>query len=65
MGIVENFGVEIIYVIFLEVTYLTYFNFSRYACSLLREDMKQIVITLDSLDIDALEKQGIKRSLQR
>ncbi|KAL0014318.1 hypothetical protein SO802_001387 [Lithocarpus litseifolius] len=37
----------------------------RYACSLLREDMKQIVITLDSPDIDALERKGIKRPLQR
>ncbi|KAK4603667.1 hypothetical protein RGQ29_012256 [Quercus rubra] len=33
-----------------------------YACSLLREDMKQIVITLDSPDIDALEKQGDKEA---
>ena len=58
MGIEENFGVEIIYVIFLGVTYFNYFNFSRYACSLLTEDMKQIVITLDSPDIAALENQG-------
>ena len=65
LGIEENFGVEIIYVIFLEVTYLTYFNFSRYACSLLREDMKQIVITLDSPDIDALEKQGDKEVIAK
>ena len=65
MGIEENFGVEIIYVIFLGVTYFNYFNFSRYACSLLREDMKQIVITLDSPDIDALEKQGDKEAIAK
>ena len=58
LGIVENFGAGIIYVIFLEDSYFNYFNFSRYACSLLREDMKQIVITLDSPDIAASENQG-------
>ena len=57
MGIVENFGAGIIYVIFLEDSYFNYFNFSRYACSLLTEDMKQIVITLDSPDIAASENQ--------
>ncbi|WCJ20979.1 ATPase E1-E2 type family protein / haloacid dehalogenase-like hydrolase family protein [Euphorbia peplus] len=31
-----------------------------YACSLLRQEMKKIIITLDSLDIEALEKQGDK-----
>ncbi|XP_030953945.1 probable phospholipid-transporting ATPase 8 [Quercus lobata] len=36
-----------------------------YACSLLREDMKQIVITLDSPDIDALEKQGDKEAIAK
>ena len=65
LGIEENFGVEIIYVIFLGVTYFNYFNFSRYACSLLREDMKQIVITLDSPYIDALEKQGDKEAIAK
>ncbi|KAK7833496.1 putative phospholipid-transporting atpase 8 [Quercus suber] len=36
-----------------------------YACSLLREDMKQIVITLDSPDIDSLEKQGDKGAIAK
>lgn len=36
--------------------------FYRYACSLLRQDMKQIVITLDSPDIIAIEKQGDKNA---
>ncbi|KAK7271671.1 hypothetical protein RJT34_27761 [Clitoria ternatea] len=34
-----------------------------YACSLLRQDMKQIVITLDSPDIIALEKEGDKEAI--
>ncbi|XP_073221222.1 probable phospholipid-transporting ATPase 8 isoform X2 [Cicer arietinum] len=34
-----------------------------YACRLLRQDMKQIVITLDSPDIISLEKQGNKEAL--
>ncbi|KAF5739621.1 putative phospholipid-transporting ATPase 8-like [Tripterygium wilfordii] len=33
-----------------------------YACSLLRQGMKLIVITLDSPDIEALEKQGDKEA---
>ncbi|KAF5457253.1 hypothetical protein F2P56_021367 [Juglans regia] len=36
-----------------------------YACSLLRQDMKQIIITLDSPDIDALEKQGDKEAIAK
>ncbi|CAJ1946717.1 unnamed protein product [Sphenostylis stenocarpa] len=36
-----------------------------YACSLLRQDMKQIVITLDSPDILYLEKQGDKQALAK
>ncbi|KAK7266090.1 hypothetical protein RIF29_18730 [Crotalaria pallida] len=36
-----------------------------YACSLLRQDMKRIVITLDSPDILSLEKQGDKESLEK
>nr|ACZ74715.1 E1-E2 type truncated ATPase [Phaseolus vulgaris] len=36
-----------------------------YACSLLRQDMKQIVITLDSSDILYLEKQGDKQALAK
>ncbi|XP_020234713.1 probable phospholipid-transporting ATPase 8 isoform X2 [Cajanus cajan] len=36
-----------------------------YACSLLRQDMKQIVITLDSPDILSLEKQGDKNALAK
>ncbi|RZB45876.1 putative phospholipid-transporting ATPase 8 isoform B [Glycine soja] len=36
-----------------------------YACSLLRQDMKQIVITLDSPDILSLEKQGDKEALSK
>ncbi|RZC72006.1 hypothetical protein C5167_035157 [Papaver somniferum] len=35
----------------------------RYACSLLREEMQQIVITLDTPEISALEKQGDKEAL--
>ncbi|KAJ4831513.1 putative phospholipid-transporting ATPase 8 [Turnera subulata] len=34
-----------------------------YACRLLREEMKQILITLDSPDIEALEKQGDKDAI--
>lgn len=40
-------------------------SFYRYACSLLRQDMKQIVITLDSPDIVSLEKQGDKEALAK
>uniref|UniRef100_A0A2P2MIH8 Phospholipid-transporting ATPase n=1 Tax=Rhizophora mucronata TaxID=61149 RepID=A0A2P2MIH8_RHIMU len=36
-----------------------------YACSLLREEMKQIFITLDSPDIEALEKQGNKEEISK
>nr|XP_048328827.1 probable phospholipid-transporting ATPase 8 isoform X2 [Ziziphus jujuba var. spinosa] len=36
-----------------------------YACSLLRQDMKQIIITLDSPDIIALEKQGDKEAVAK
>ncbi|KAL6520255.1 putative phospholipid-transporting ATPase 8 [Orobanche minor] len=36
-----------------------------YACSLLREDMKQIVITLDSSEINELEKQGDKETVAK
>ncbi|KAL2505179.1 putative phospholipid-transporting ATPase 8 [Abeliophyllum distichum] len=36
-----------------------------YACSLLREDMKQIVITLDSPEINDLEKQGDKEAIAK
>ncbi|KAL4653452.1 hypothetical protein ACB092_01G304400 [Castanea dentata] len=36
-----------------------------YACSLLREDMKQIVITLDSPDIAALENQGDRDAIAK
>ncbi|KAJ4961095.1 hypothetical protein NE237_021005 [Protea cynaroides] len=36
-----------------------------YACSLLREGMKQIVITLDTPDIIALEKQGDKEAIAK
>ncbi|KAI4350690.1 hypothetical protein L6164_005120 [Bauhinia variegata] len=36
-----------------------------YACSLLRQDMKQIVINLDSSDILSLEKQGDKEALAK
>lgn len=39
--------------------------FYRYACSLLRQDMKKIVITLDSPDILSLEKQGDKEALAK
>lgn len=47
---------------FQEVTYYNECKFCRYACSLLRQDMKQIVITLDSPDIIATEKQGDKEA---
>jgi hypothetical protein len=61
---IENFVLEkYIYVNFLEVTFCHYFNCPRYTCSLLRQDMKKIVITLDSPDIDALEKQGDKDAI--
>uniref|UniRef100_A0A1D1ZCM1 Phospholipid-transporting ATPase n=1 Tax=Anthurium amnicola TaxID=1678845 RepID=A0A1D1ZCM1_9ARAE len=36
-----------------------------YACSLLREGMKQIVITLDSPEIKALEKEGDKDDISK
>ncbi|KAK4417773.1 putative phospholipid-transporting ATPase 8 [Sesamum alatum] len=36
-----------------------------YACSLLREDMQQIVITLDSPEINDLEKKGDKEAVAR
>ncbi|XP_057482222.1 probable phospholipid-transporting ATPase 8 [Actinidia eriantha] len=36
-----------------------------YACSLLRQGMKAIVITLDSPDINALEKQGDKEAIAK
>jgi phospholipid-translocating ATPase len=36
-----------------------------YACSLLREGMKQILVTLDSSDIEALEKQGDKEAVAK
>lgn len=37
----------------------------RYACSLLRQEMKQIVITLDEPDIKALERQGDKEAIDK
>ncbi|KAL0351013.1 UNVERIFIED_CONTAM: putative phospholipid-transporting ATPase 8 [Sesamum radiatum] len=36
-----------------------------YACSLLREDMQQIVITLDSSEINDLEKKGDKEAVAK
>ncbi|KAA8530237.1 hypothetical protein F0562_004946 [Nyssa sinensis] len=36
-----------------------------YACSLLRQEMKQIVITLDSPDINALEKEEDKETIAK
>lgn len=36
-----------------------------YACSLLRQGMKQVVITLDSQDIDVLRKQGDKEAIAK
>ncbi|CAK9154288.1 unnamed protein product [Ilex paraguariensis] len=36
-----------------------------YACSLLRQGMQQIVITLDSPDIKALEKEGDKEAIEK
>lgn len=37
--------------------------FCRFACSLLRQGMKQIIITLESPDIIALEKEGNKDAI--
>lgn len=60
--------------IFLQITYYSYFKFFvtnsfckfyRYACSLLRQDMKQIVISLDLPDINALSKQGNKEAVEK
>lgn len=34
-----------------------------YACSLLREEMKQIIVSLDSVDMHALEKEGDKDAI--
>ena len=39
--------------------------FFRYACHLLRQDMRQIVITLDAPDIIAIEKQGDKEAVAK
>lgn len=36
-----------------------------YACQLLRKCMKQIVITLDTQDIDALKKEGEKNAIEK
>ncbi|XP_021649489.2 probable phospholipid-transporting ATPase 8 isoform X2 [Hevea brasiliensis] len=36
-----------------------------YACSLLRQEMKQIIITLDTPEIEALEKQGDKDAVSK
>ena len=47
---------------------VAYYNLDvsdRYACSLLRQGMKPIVITLDSPDINALEKQGDKEAIAK
>ena len=44
---------------------MRYYIFYRYACSLLRQEMKQIVITLDSPDMEALEKQGDKENIMK
>lgn len=38
---------------------------SRYACSLLRQGMKQITITLETADIVALEKANDKEALAK
>ena len=65
IGYSRKFGAGIIYIIFLEDSYFNYFNFSRYACKLLTEDMKQIVITLDSPDIAALEKRKDEEAIAK
>ena len=65
IGYSRKFGAGIIYIIFLEDSYFKYFNFSRYACKLLTEDMKQIVITLDSPDIAALEKRKDEEAIAK
>lgn len=51
--------------VLLKVKYYNERKFCRYACSLLTQDMKQIVITLDSPDIIAMEKQGDKEAVAK
>lgn len=37
----------------------------RYACGLLRQGMKQIIVSLDTPEIDSLEKQGNKEAIAK
>jgi len=51
--------------LFVKLILILLLPFDRYACSLLRQDMKQIVVTLDSSDILSLEKQEDKEALKK
>ena len=39
--------------------------FDRFACSLLRRDMKQIIINLETPEIHSLEKTGEKDAIAK
>ena len=39
--------------------------FDRFACSLLRQDMKQIIINLETPEIHSLEKTGEKDAIAK
>lgn len=43
--------------------FLTIFKFCRFACSLLRQGMKQIIINSETPGIKALEKAGDKSAV--
>lgn len=43
--------------------FLTVFKFCRFACSLLRQGMKQIIINSETAAIKALEKAGDKSAV--
>lgn len=42
-----------------------YFICFRFACSLLREGMKQIIVTLDNAEVRAAEEFGDKESVAK
>jgi hypothetical protein len=61
IGYVISFGSFNTYRILRNIHELNiYDTFHRYACSLLRQGMKQITITLETADIIALEKGSDK-----
>lgn len=39
--------------------------FDRFSCSLLRQDMKQIIINLETPEIHSLEKTGEKEAIAK